>query len=572
MSDDRKAADPFARTSDGHAGADSAPKLPRSEEASTLILAPPPPATGEPQAADTIALGTGPSHPDEPPGAPKAGETGDALVGRVIQGRYKLNRLVGEGGMGGVFEGENLSIGKRVAIKLVHAIHGRDPHIAARIKQEARTTAAIESENIVRVDDAGEDEALGLFVVMEFLKGEDLAALLLRKKRLSPIGAVAIVLQAAQGLSRAHAAGIVHRDLKPANIFLSIREDGSSLVKLVDFGIAKLIRDANQGQHGASLTRMGTVIGTPQYMSPEQAQGLPSVDHRTDIYSLGSVLFEMIVGHSPFPELPTYEQTILQIMTKPAPRLSEAVPGIYPPLDELCAEMMARDADQRPQDMAVVRERLLRMLADLGNSPAPSDEPANILPANDASGYLRAFVDAALREPTPGAPLSSGYLPVSRGPGAPPATHSALSVNPKGLPGEPVYEAKAAGKRTTPILMGVAAAALVCVGAAVAFVRMSAAGDDAKTGSGFAAPSAAPGPSASGAPGTLVDIPPPPAPSASVEPAPPATATALGAGRKPAAGKEPPVKGQADRRPPPTATTSDAGRPVGGTGVTTSWE
>jgi hypothetical protein len=325
----------------------------------------------------------------------------DGPIGRTIHGRYRIKRLLGEGGMGGVYEGEHLEIGKRVAIKIVHALHARDPHIAARIKQEARSTGAIESENIVQVFDAGEDVELGIFLVMEMLKGEDLGSLLARVHHVSPLAAASLVVQATQGLSRAHAAGIVHRDLKPANIFLCTRDDGSSLVKLVDFGIAKLVRDANRSNEAPGLTRMGMVIGTPQYMSPEQAQGLLSVDHRTDIYSLGAVLFEAIIGKSPYVEMPTYEQTILQIMTRPAPRISSEMPEVDPDLDQLCADMMAHDPEARPRDMHAVRERLVRIFPELDGGRLPmrslTGEPGydQTLSA-DTTGQLKAQAGAAL--------------------------------------------------------------------------------------------------------------------------------------------------------------------------------
>jgi serine/threonine-protein kinase len=301
----------------------------------------------------------------------QGGERAD-LLGRTVHGRYLVRRLIGAGGMGGVYEAEHIEIGKRVALKLVHALHARDPQIAARIKQEARSIGAIESENIVQIFDAGEDPELGIFLVMELLKGEDLGALLARRGTISPFAAATIVSQAALGLSRAHAAGIVHRDLKPANVFLSCREGGGTLVKLVDFGIAKLIRDANEARRqGAGITRMGMVIGTPQYMSPEQAQGFLTVDHRTDVYSLGAVLFEAIAGHSPFRELPTYEQTILQIVTGTAPRLGKVAPDVPAELDELCADMLAHDPDARPPNVLVVRERIGRIFPELDGGRMP---------------------------------------------------------------------------------------------------------------------------------------------------------------------------------------------------------
>ncbi|MGO8993177.1 MAG: serine/threonine-protein kinase [Polyangiaceae bacterium] len=290
-------------------------------------------------------------------------------VGRTIQGRYEIKRLIGKGGMSCVFEAEHLGLGRHVAVKLVDWTYARDPQVAKRIQQEAHSTSAIESDHIVRVLDTGDDAALGVFLVMEMLKGEDLSALLALEGALSPSRAVGLLAQAAKGLARAHAEGVVHRDLKPANLFVCKSEDGSALVKLVDFGIAKLLRDASR--RASDLTQAGMVVGTPQYMSPEQAQGLP-LDHRTDIYSLGAVLFETVVGTSPYPERPTNEQTILQIVMNPSPRISAFVPNVHPALDQLCADMMAHDRDARPRDMTVVRDRLLAILAELGAAPERS--------------------------------------------------------------------------------------------------------------------------------------------------------------------------------------------------------
>jgi serine/threonine-protein kinase len=425
--------------------------------------------------------GVGPTAPGSVAGGP-ASSAGP--IGRTIHGRYKIKRLLGEGGMGGVYEGEHLEIGKRVAIKLVHALHARDPQIAARIKQEARSTGAIESENIVQVFDAGEDPELGIFLVMEMLKGEDLCSLLARKKHVSPMAAATMVLQAAQGLARAHAAGIVHRDLKPANIFLCTRDDGSSLVKLVDFGIAKLIRDANQAKQTPGLTRMGMVIGTPQYMSPEQAQGLLTVDHRTDVYSLGAVLFEACVGKSPYQEMPTYEQTILQIMTRPAPRLSSVIPDIHPELDQLCADMMAHDPNARPRDMGAVRERLLRIFPELEGGRLPMRSLTNEIGFDatvsaDASGQVRAQVDAALAR----AGLSGVGLAVARPATGATQTSPAVTLRSQD---EPIDDVAGVPSRRNGSLIAVVGVLALVVGiGAVALFKMHGAAAPPPAAGGF---------------------------------------------------------------------------------------
>ena len=503
-------------------------------------------------------------------------------VGRTIHGRYRIKRLVGEGGMGGVYEAEHLEIGKRVAVKLVHSLHARDPHVAARIKQEARSTSAIESEHIVQVFDAGEDEQLGIFLVMEFLKGEDLGSLLLRKKRVSPMAAATMVVQAAQGLARAHAAGIIHRDLKPANIFLTHRDDGTSLVKLVDFGIAKLVRDANQAQAGPGLTRSGMVIGTPQYMSPEQAQGLLTVDHRTDIYSLGAALFEAIVGHSPFAGMPPYEQTILQIMTRTAPRISESIPEIHPELDRLCADMMAREPAARPADMLAVRERLLRIFPELDGGRLPmrsltSEIAFDATVAADVSGDLRAERDAAFAR--------AGLSGVGARVVVSPATQSGVAVEPSS---QPISEAPGVPRRRNGALLGVVAVVALATGIlGVALLKVS-------TREAPSAPTSA----SAGLVQSAVAAPPPPAPPPPPAqtlgtPLPPAaqqTAQVRVPAESPARAAAPADKSHTPRatRPPraavaaapasaaPTATTAKPEaepneRPVGGTGMSTEF-
>jgi serine/threonine protein kinase len=310
------------------------------------------------------------------------------LLGRLLAGRYRLQGILGEGGMAIVYEGEHVAIGKRVAIKLVQSLFANDDEIVSRFEREARSASAVESEHIVHVFDVGADPELGLFLVMELLQGEDLARVLARRRRLDPSFACGIVMQAALGLEKAHSAGIVHRDLKPANVFLVERDDGTTLVKLVDFGIAKVLREAHDARFSRKgITRRGTAIGTPQYMSPEQAQGLETVDQRTDVYSLGAVLFEAIAGLPYLEERATYEQTILQLITTPAARLSSVVPGIPHALDDLVAGMLEHDLDRRVADMRTVRDRLSAIYPELHGS---SVKLRSLPPAS--SGSLERYV------------------------------------------------------------------------------------------------------------------------------------------------------------------------------------
>jgi serine/threonine-protein kinase len=324
---------------------------------------------------------TGEDSLDEEPSRPSVDDAKD--LGKTVAGKYVLRRLIGKGGMGAVFEAEHVELGKRVAIKILRAIHAsRGREAASRFRREARAASSVDSEHIVDVFDVGEDADLGLFMVMELLDGEDLGALLCRVGHLEPTLALAIARQAAVALDKAHAAGVVHRDLKPENVFLRAR-DTSVTVKLVDFGVAKLLRDVREQAASGGVTRAGSVLGTPSYMSPEQAMGLPEVDHRTDLYSLGALLYEMLVGEPAFPHKATYEMTIVSIVTGEAPRVADKA-TVLPELDRLVTQLMSREPDARPSTAAEVvalidelepraaARRLSRPALDRGSF---SDEP-----------------------------------------------------------------------------------------------------------------------------------------------------------------------------------------------------
>ncbi|MGO9711000.1 MAG: protein kinase domain-containing protein [Polyangiaceae bacterium] len=284
--------------------------------------------------------------------------------GNLVAGRYLLGPVLGAGGMGTVYQAEHTDLGKRVAIKVLAATLDGDAEATARFLREAKAASTIDSEHIAQVFDVGEDVHLGLYMVMELLKGEDLSRVLAARGTLRADVAAGVAWQACLALERAHAAGVVHRDLKPANVFLTRGDDGSVRVKILDFGIAKLVHEARSRSLG--ITQSGIVVGTPHYMSPEQAQGLASVDHRTDLYSLGALLFESMAGSSPYPELETYEQTLYKILCEDPPRLASVVPGVAPALDDLVAELMAREPERRPASAKEVRRRLAAIFPALG--------------------------------------------------------------------------------------------------------------------------------------------------------------------------------------------------------------
>ena len=226
-----------------------------------------------------------------PQGSPAAA----VVPGTLLAQKYRVERVLGRGGMGYVVEARHVALDERVALKFLLPEYAEHPEASARFQREARAAVKIKSEHVARVLDVATLENGAPYMVMEFLDGKDLAARL-RDSVLSVPDAIDYVLQACEAIAEAHSLGIVHRDLKPANLFLARRPDGSPLVKLLDFGISKMQGAA--GDH--ALTRTDTAMGSALYMSPEQMQETRGVDHRTDIYSLGITLFELIAGTQPF--------------------------------------------------------------------------------------------------------------------------------------------------------------------------------------------------------------------------------------------------------------------------------
>ena len=272
------------------------------------------------------------------------------LIGTTIAGgKYRVRGLLGEGGMGAVFEGEHVDMGKRVAVKVISAEHSGSEEIEARFKREARAASAVQSENILQVFDVGRDPVAGLYMVMELLSGQDLSARLEADKKVPVALAVVIGMQAAKGLAKAHAAGVVHRDLKPANVFLTTRDDGSLLVKVLDFGISKLTMDEPSAGRRRQLTQDGAIIGTPQYMSPEQAQGLP-VDLRTDVWSLGVVLYEALSGGDAYSGNFTPQQVLFEVMKAPPRPLLEVAPWVHRRVAAVIDQALAHDPAVRLAD------------------------------------------------------------------------------------------------------------------------------------------------------------------------------------------------------------------------------
>ncbi|HVR61846.1 MAG TPA: serine/threonine-protein kinase, partial [Polyangia bacterium] len=230
------------------------------------------------------------------PGTGMGGGTGSdpaSFIGRVIDGRYRIVRQIGEGGMGTVYAGEHVGIGKGVAVKILHPVFSRQQDLVERFRREARAASRIGHPNIIDVTDFGTTEEGCAYFAMEHLDGIDLADVLSLERRIEPERAVQIAIQICRALHAAHAAGVIHRDLKPENIFLVAREGQADFVKVLDFGIARSVTRGSR-----RLTTPGMAMGTPEYMAPEQATGGPA-DRRSDIFSVGALLYEMLLGTPP---------------------------------------------------------------------------------------------------------------------------------------------------------------------------------------------------------------------------------------------------------------------------------
>ena len=284
------------------------------------------------------------------------------LSGMVLAGRYRVMAQIGGGGMGTVHAGEHLEVGRKVAIKILRPEAVARPALVERFRREARVTARIEHEHVVECLDVGVSDAGECFYVMEWLRGEDLQQLLRRERTLAWPRARAIVAQVCRALAAAHERGVVHRDLKPGNIFLIQREDNPDFVKLLDFGIAKLV--APDESPAEALTRTGEVVGTTPYMAPELAAG-EAFDHRIDVYAAGVILFQLLAGRLPF-RGKTPRQILAEILKGEPPLVSELNPAVVvsPALTELLQKVMHREASQRFADIGALHDALLELPDD----------------------------------------------------------------------------------------------------------------------------------------------------------------------------------------------------------------
>jgi serine/threonine protein kinase len=293
------------------------------------------------------------------------GRPPDALPqeGDVIAGKYRVERILGKGGMGVVVAARDLTLRRLVAIKVMLSDANTLPDAVARFLREAQSTAALQSEHVARLIDVGTLDSGMPFMVMEHLNGSDLGMLIRKRGRFPIADAVSYILQACEAIAEAHSLGIVHRDLKPGNLFLAARVDGSAIVKVLDFGLSKAMKTEHSGSQEASLTATATVVGSPFYMSPEQLRSLKHADVRTDIWALGVILYELISGARPF-RGESISETLVKVVADEPASLRAACPEVPPELEAIIFQCLEKRPERRIQTVS----ELARALAPYGTS------------------------------------------------------------------------------------------------------------------------------------------------------------------------------------------------------------
>ncbi|HEX4461270.1 MAG TPA: serine/threonine-protein kinase, partial [Polyangia bacterium] len=322
--------------------------------------------------------------------------TGDALVGRVLGGRYRLAERLGQGGMGTVYRGMHTLMDKPLAVKILRGELATDADAVARFHREARSASRLDHDHCIRVTDFGQSDDGLLFLVMELLDGHSLSHIT-RRGPVPAARAAAIGVAVAEALQHAHDAGIIHRDLKPDNVFLARRAKGREIVKVLDFGLAKLASDSALGP---SITRDGTVFGTPEYMAPEQAEG-EKLDGRTDLYALGVILYQLVTGEVPF-KSPNFVALLTKQVTEAPQPPRERRPDLA--IDIGLERVVLRCLSKRRQDRYATAAEVADALEPF--AAADTSQSSLLLPTRELShsGSMSQLVLATTRDmaaPTP---------------------------------------------------------------------------------------------------------------------------------------------------------------------------
>ncbi|WP_437659156.1 serine/threonine-protein kinase [Sorangium sp. So ce1182] len=459
----------------------------------------------------------------------------------VVGGKYRLERPLSRGGMGSVWVARHINLGSPVAVKFMAPTYAASSTFVARFEREARIAASLQSPHVVYVQDYGIDDDTP-YLVMELLQGEDLGTRLERVGRLSLADATLILMQAGKAIRRAHDAGLVHRDLKPANLFLvRVEEEQDEVVKVLDFGIVK-----ETGPHLTDeVTRTGELLGSPHYMSPEQVRGEKDVDRRSDLWSLGVILFCAVTGELPF-QGDQLGAVIANILVAPLPSASRLAPDLPPAIDAFFARALSRDRAQRFQSIGEMVGELRR----LAGMASPSIPDLQLSSAN----------------PTSSRPRFSGTMPLHAAEVSAPAA-APRSARPGTLTGAGSTAQEAVQQKPSRALLAIAVSATVLLGAGItaAVSRGSAAHGDPQQRAAVApaeahapertaaAPPAAPQAPAEPPPRVTPREPSPPAPPPIAPPGEPIAAAVVPAAK---------VPGDMRVRPSPPATSTRPPAPL----------
>jgi serine/threonine-protein kinase len=502
----------------------------------------------------------------------------DVVIGDLVDGKYRIIRTIGEGGWGIVFEGENVRTFKRVAIKILRTTAAVTKDILTRFEREAQAAGRIGSEHIVEVYDLGTLQDGTHYMVMELLTGEELAARLRSAGTLDPVTVAKIVVQLLDGLKAAHAAGILHRDLKPENLFLVPTRSGEEFVKILDFGISKF----NTGPQ-ASATMTGAVLGSPCYMAPEQARGLKHVDVRTDLYAVGTLMFESLTGRVPFLG-DNFNDLMFNIVLAPRPDPRELRADLDPDMALIVVKAMAIEPQQRYQSAEEMSAAVVQWLESKGivsvrapelkrathttprlvrdSNATPAPPPGTPTPHEKATVREAGIVTPSLWSDSGRAPWSDATMPAEAG--------TPLVASSK------VRTMKPARPRWGLVAAAAAVVATAALGGGALFLRGPRAktvgaerGDPPTTSASFAAISAPPPPAAAAPPEAPPSEPPSPAPAeaassaAATAHAPPALPSrfASAPARGPKPGPAASSSSKAAEPPPPSAAPAPA-KPV----------
>ncbi len=368
-----------------------------------------------------------------------ASGTDDTAVapGALLVGKYRVEKMLGHGGMGVVLLAHDEMLGRRVALKFLHEGLCYEKTIVGRFLREARLAAKIQSEHVARVIDVGTLGNGAPFMVMEYLEGRDLGEVREEAGTLAVPLVLEYLLQACEAIAEAHKLGIVHRDLKPSNLFLTKRADGSPLIKVLDFGISKPTADMNAPLADPGLTTTQNILGSPLYMSPEQLRNAKGVDARADVWSLGVILYELLAGVPPFMGESVAELLVVIVSDKQPP-LSSVAPGVPAELSEIVDKCLAKPRDQRfasvselarrlmpfaPKQARLSVERIARLLGD--------EQPPESLGTTQVQSGSSGEMKAAALETRPSSPSEAVSLPSVTGVGSQTSTNEPVSSAPK---------------------------------------------------------------------------------------------------------------------------------------------